>query len=33
LGDTYEELIQNLNKIAEADLSLIIVPKRTTGLN
>ncbi|HEV7302408.1 MAG TPA: hypothetical protein VGN72_23920 [Tepidisphaeraceae bacterium] len=33
LGDTYEELIQNLNKVAQADLALIIVPQRTTNLN
>lgn len=28
LGDTYEELIANLNAIAAADLSLMIVPPR-----
>jgi hypothetical protein len=27
LGDTYEELIRNLTKLQEAELSLVIVPK------
>ena len=27
LGDTYDELIRNLTKLQEAELSLVIVPK------
>ncbi len=27
LGDTYDELIRNLTKLQEAELTLIIVPK------
>jgi hypothetical protein len=27
LGDTYEELIRNLTKLQEAELTLLIVPK------
>jgi hypothetical protein len=27
LGDNYEELIRNLTKLQEAELSLVIVPK------
>jgi len=27
LGDTYEELIRNLTKLQEAELSLVIVPR------
>jgi len=26
LGDTYEELVANLNKLAEAELAVVIVP-------
>ena len=29
LGDNYEELVRNLTKLQEAELSLVIVPKKT----
>ncbi|WP_394849588.1 hypothetical protein LZC95_19325 [Pendulispora brunnea] len=28
LGDTYEELVESLNRIADADLKVSIVPRR-----
>lgn len=28
LGDTYEELIANLNKLADAELAVVVVPPR-----
>jgi hypothetical protein len=30
LGDNYEELIRNLTKLQEAELSLVIVPRPKT---
>lgn len=33
LGDDYKELVVNLNKIASADLALIIVPSQSTSMN
>ncbi len=33
LGDNYEELIQNLSKLAQAGLALVILPQKPATLN
>lgn len=33
LGDDYKELVANLNKIAQAELAIIIVPSQSGNLN
>jgi len=31
LGDNYEELVENLNRIADAGIALVIVPRSLRG--
>ena len=31
VGDTYEELVENLNRLSDAKLQLCIVPRRERG--